>query len=75
MTVLDNPVEILKLLDKSNCGECGEKTCLAFAGAVFQRRRSLAECPRVDRKIVESLKEEDQTEKIVSDNARKPLKR
>ncbi|HDR15391.1 MAG TPA: DUF3786 domain-containing protein [Desulfobacteraceae bacterium] len=68
MTVLDNPVEILKLLDKSNCGECGEKTCLAFAGAVFQRRRSLAECPRVDRKIVESLKEEDQTEKIVSDN-------
>lgn len=68
MTVLDNPVEILKLLDKSNCGECGEKTCLAFASAVFQRRRSLAECPKVDRKIVESVSGENQTETVVSDN-------
>ncbi|MFO8090355.1 MAG: DUF3786 domain-containing protein [Desulfatiglandaceae bacterium] len=68
MTVLDNPVEILKLLDKSNCGECGEKTCVAFASAVFQRQRSLAECPKVDPKILEGILEEDQTEKVVSDN-------
>ncbi len=42
-------MEIFDLLDKSNCRECGEKTCLAFAGAVFQGRRSLDECPRLDR--------------------------
>ena len=30
-----NAMEIFKLLDQSNCRECGQKTCLAFAGAVF----------------------------------------
>ena len=31
-----NAMEIFQLLDKSNCRECGKKTCLAFAGAVYQ---------------------------------------
>jgi hypothetical protein len=48
MTKPRNAFEIFQLLDKSNCGNCGEKTCLAFAGAVFQGRRAVAECPRVD---------------------------
>lgn len=43
-----NAMEIFQLLDKSNCRECGEKTCLAFAGAVFTGRRQLAQCPRID---------------------------
>ncbi|MBW1753989.1 MAG: Fe-S cluster protein, partial [Deltaproteobacteria bacterium] len=30
-----NAMEIFRHLDKSNCRECREKTCLAFAGAVF----------------------------------------
>jgi hypothetical protein len=42
-----NAFEIFKLLDKSNCGLCGEKTCLAFAGAVFTGRRPLEECPQL----------------------------
>jgi ArsR family metal-binding transcriptional regulator len=29
-----NAFEIFHFLDKSNCKQCGEKTCLAFAGAV-----------------------------------------
>jgi hypothetical protein len=41
-------MEIFNLLDKSNCRDCGEKTCLAFAGAVYQGKRSLDECPKVD---------------------------
>jgi hypothetical protein len=41
-------MEIFRLLDKSNCRECGEKTCLAFAGAVFTGRRKLADCPKLD---------------------------
>lgn len=44
----ENAMEIFRLLEQSNCRECGEKTCLAFAGAVFQGRRSLDECPRLD---------------------------
>ena len=42
-----NAMEIFRLLDKSNCRECGEKTCLAFAGAVFQGNRNIGECPRL----------------------------
>jgi uncharacterized Fe-S cluster-containing protein len=28
-----------------NCGQCNEATCLAFAVALIQHKRSLAECP------------------------------
>ena len=41
-----NAMEVFQLLDKSNCRECGEKTCLAFAGAVFQGHRKISECPK-----------------------------
>lgn len=46
-------MEIFQLLDKSNCQKCGEKTCLAFAGAVFQGKRKIAECPKLDREAIE----------------------
>jgi hypothetical protein len=48
-----NAMEIFQLLDKSNCRECGEKTCLAFAGAVFTSQRTLDQCPRLEPEIVE----------------------
>ncbi len=40
-----NAMEIFTALEKSNCRRCGEKTCLAFAGAVFTGRRSIDQCP------------------------------
>ena len=46
-------MEIFQLLDKSNCRECGKKTCLAFAGAVFQGKRKIEECPKLDRETIE----------------------
>jgi len=46
-------MEIYQHLDKSNCRECGEKTCLAFAGSVYTGRRSLAECPKLTREILQ----------------------
>lgn len=52
MAAFKNAMEIFKLLDKSNCRQCGEKTCLAFAGAVFTGRRKLSECPRLDAQVV-----------------------
>ncbi|MFO8049062.1 MAG: DUF3786 domain-containing protein [Desulfosudaceae bacterium] len=48
MTTKMTPMEILKLLEQSNCRECGEKTCLAFAASVFKGNRRLDECPRLD---------------------------
>lgn len=56
--VMDRPknaFEIFKLLDKSNCGDCGEKTCLAFAGAVFKGGRKASDCPRLDKDIVNMI--------------------
>jgi hypothetical protein len=44
---LKNALEIFQLLDKSNCRQCGEKSCLAFAGAVFLEQRKLDECPQL----------------------------
>jgi hypothetical protein len=48
-----NAMEIFTLLDKSNCRECGEKTCLAFAGAVYQGRKKIQDCPKLDRAIID----------------------
>jgi len=48
-----NAMEIFKLLDKSNCRECGEKTCLAFAGAVLRGQKRIDQCPRLDPAVVE----------------------
>jgi hypothetical protein len=53
MTQIKNAMEIFQLLDKSNCGECGDKTCLAFAAAVFKGHKSIEECPKLDKKIIE----------------------
>ena len=53
-------MEIFLLLNKSNCRECGEKTCLAFAGAVFQGRRKIAECPKLDSKTIERFSGSDE---------------
>ena len=42
-----NVMEIFSILDKSNCKKCGEKTCLAFAGAVYMGKRKIQECPNL----------------------------
>jgi len=48
----NNTVEILKLLDKSNCGKCNEPTCLAFAAAVARGQRALNECPGIKEDVI-----------------------
>lgn len=47
MGSIKNVMEVFKILEKSNCRLCGEKTCLAFAGAVFTGARKIGECPRL----------------------------
>lgn len=48
----NNTIDILKILNKSNCKECQEPTCLAFAAAVFNGKRQLHECPHIDKDII-----------------------
>ncbi len=43
-----NVMEIFKLLEKSNCRQCNQPTCLAFAAAVFKGQMALSDCPRLD---------------------------
>ncbi|KPA17707.1 Fe-S cluster protein [Candidatus Magnetomorum sp. HK-1] len=50
--MLKTPMDILKLLKKNNCRDCNEKTCLAFAAAVHQGRRKLADCPHIAPEIL-----------------------
>jgi len=38
-------IEVFKLLPQTNCGECGYKTCLAFAGAMRQGETTPEICP------------------------------
>lgn len=47
MAQLTNSLEVLKLLPKTNCRDCDQPTCLAFAVAVIQGRLGLAACPHL----------------------------
>ena len=53
-----NAFEVFQFLDKSNCGECGEKTCLAFAAAVFLGQKKIRECPNLSPEILERFGED-----------------
>ncbi len=54
-TAPKNAMEIFKHLEKSNCRECGEKTCLAFAGAVFQGKKAIDQCPRLSPGVIKQF--------------------
>jgi hypothetical protein len=53
MSHINNPMEIYKLLNGSNCRECNEKTCLAFAVAVFKEKKPLHACPYLDKEVID----------------------
>jgi ArsR family metal-binding transcriptional regulator len=38
------PLDVYALLPQTNCGGCGEATCMAFACALLMHNRQLAEC-------------------------------
>ena len=55
MQGINNPLELYKLLKKNNCRECTLPSCMAFAAAVFQGQKTLADCPYVDKKLAGSI--------------------
>ncbi len=50
-------IEIFKLLPKTNCGECGVPTCLAFAMNLAAGRAELSACPYVSEEAKAKLLE------------------
>ncbi|GAH23787.1 unnamed protein product, partial [marine sediment metagenome] len=50
-------IEIFKLLPKTNCKECGEPTCLAFAMKLAAGKAELSACPYVSEEAKAKLTE------------------
>ncbi len=57
MAQFQNLMEILKILPKTNCRKCNEKTCTAFAAAVFKGDKPLALCPEVSPDLLDQYAE------------------
>jgi hypothetical protein len=49
MSKIKTPLQVYKLLPKSNCGECRVSTCMAFAAAIIKQEKRPAECPHLDK--------------------------
>jgi DNA-binding CsgD family transcriptional regulator/ArsR family metal-binding transcriptional regulator len=47
-------VDILKILPKTNCGECGYSACMAFAAALMKGKVSPDKCPSLESPISEN---------------------
>lgn len=43
-----NPLDIVRRTPKTNCGQCGHPTCLAFAAAVAKTGENPSRCPYID---------------------------
>jgi len=53
MAELATVMDVLKLLDKSNCRKCGKSTCMAFAVAVISGQKQLEDCPGLQQEEVQ----------------------
>jgi len=42
-----SPIDVYKLLPKTNCKECGEENCMAFATKLVNREATLQQCPPI----------------------------
>jgi acetyl-CoA decarbonylase/synthase complex subunit gamma len=40
-----SPIDIYKLLPRTNCKECGEENCIAFAAKLVNRETTIEKCP------------------------------
>ncbi len=49
-----SPIDVYKLLPKTNCKECGEENCMAFATKLVNREVTLGQCPPLLKKEFES---------------------
>jgi len=50
-------IEYFKLLPKTNCKDCGQPTCLAFAMQLANQKAKIEDCPHVDSGAKDSIAE------------------
>ena len=50
-------IEILRLLPKTNCRECGQPTCMVFAARVAEGAKFADDCPAMDKGKIEKLRD------------------
>ena len=62
------PLTVYRYLPKTNCGECEQKTCMAFASALIDRKTAVADCPP----ILDPKYEKDRRE--LEDQLRPPVR-
>jgi acetyl-CoA decarbonylase/synthase complex subunit gamma len=48
-------LDIFKLLPKTNCGDCGVPTCMAFAMKLAQKKAELSQCPHASEEAKTTL--------------------
>ncbi|MGB6341038.1 MAG: (Fe-S)-binding protein, partial [Candidatus Aminicenantaceae bacterium] len=48
-------LDIFKLLPRTNCGDCGVPTCMAFAMKLAQKKAELSECPHASEEAKATL--------------------
>ncbi len=75
MSQLKNPLEVYKILPKSNCGQCSVPTCMAFAAAVLMGKNKLADCPYIPSSISESFAKRIVTHKSIANNREEVVKK
>ncbi|MDW7731304.1 MAG: acetyl-CoA decarbonylase/synthase complex subunit gamma [Methanolobus sp.] len=57
---INSPLEAYKFLPATNCGECGEQTCMAFAAHLIDRSKKLTDCtPILQEKFKKKFEELD----------------
>ena len=75
MAQIKNPLEVYKLLPKSNCGQCSVPTCLAFSAAVIKGEKQLSECPHISSGISESFTKKIATHKSIDQRREEALEK
>ncbi|MGV9173755.1 MAG: (Fe-S)-binding protein, partial [Promethearchaeia archaeon] len=56
-----SPLDIYSLLDKSNCGDCGYDTCMAFATDLLEKKAKVEDCTH----LMEDPKQKKKREKLI----------
>jgi hypothetical protein len=74
MATMTNPLDLYKLLNKSNCKKCMLPSCMAFAVAVIQGQKKVGDCPDLDADTAESLGGQVATRTNPEDEQRANLK-
>jgi len=44
---VNSPLQVYKFLPQTNCAECGEATCMAFASHLIDRSKKVENCPPI----------------------------